>query len=690
MSAKKAAPGGRSLSPCSPVTDLPGFGPKRAALLAKLGLTHLGDFPGYFPRDYEDRTTIYPLSRAPQDLKVCFRLIIANDPVLSRLRQGMQLVKVRAFDHTGSVEIVFFNRPYTQKQLEKGREYIFYGKIENYPHRPQLINPLFEEIGEDGEVTGRILPIYPLSAGISSSMVEQGVRTALQVCPVPESAIPETIAEKMGLMDNAEAYTQIHFPHSLEEAAEARRRFIFEELYTFCCASVGLKWESKTRVRRPMQYFDPEEFYQKLPFTPTDAQKRAIADAFADMTSPNRMNRLVQGDVGSGKTLVAAACAWLCRRNKRQAVIMAPTELLARQHQKTLTGLLAPFGMQVGLLVSAMPTAEKKAALMAAANGTFDLICGTHALIQNVVEFTDPALFVVDEQHRFGVAQRSALAKKQPDSHMLVMSATPIPRTLSLIIFGDLDLSIIDQMPRGRLPIETYSIGEDKRRRMESFLLKQVQEGGQAYIVCPLIEESEVSDRQSAEEYITRLSKALPMLRIGLMHGKLPAKEKEAVMAEFAAGMLDVLVSTTVIEVGIDVPNANLMIIENAESFGLSQLHQLRGRVGRGKRQSYCILMRKGSRTPRLDVICKTADGFKVAEEDLKLRGPGDFFGNRQHGLPAFRLADLSADLRVFEQARTAAEETFRRDPGLELPEHAALRTRVMSLLQDESGIKRN
>ncbi len=689
MSAKKTG-GEKSLSPQSPVTDLPGFGPKRAALLEKLGLTRIGDFLGYFPRDYEDRTTVYPLSKAPPEQKACFRLIIAGDPTLARLRQGMQLVKVRAFDHTGSIEIVFFNRPYTKNQLFRGREYIFYGKLENYPQRPQLINPLFEEVGEDGEVTGRILPIYPLSAGISSGMIEQGVRAALQVCPIPESCLPPALEAELGLMDNREAYRQIHFPQSFEEAAAARRRFVFEELYTFCCASVGLKWEAKTRVSNPLQYFDPEDFYRQLPFVPTDAQKRAIRDAFADMTSQSRMNRLVQGDVGSGKTLVAAACAWLCRQNKRQAVIMAPTELLARQHQKTLTGLLAPFGMQVGLLVSAMPTAEKKAALMAAADGTFDLICGTHALIQNVVEFTDPALFVVDEQHRFGVAQRSALAKKQPDSHMLVMSATPIPRTLSLIIFGDLDLSVIDQMPRGRKPIETYSIGPDKRKRMENFLLRQVQEGGQAYIVCPLIEESEVSDRESAEEYVAKLAKALPMLRIGLMHGRLPAREKEAVMAEFAAGMLDVLVSTTVIEVGIDVPNANLMIIEDAESFGLSQLHQLRGRVGRGQRQSYCILMRKGPRTPRLEVICNTADGFKVAEEDLKLRGPGDFFGNRQHGLPAFRLADLSNDLQIFERARQAAEETFRRDPDLTLPEHAPLRARVMALLQDESGVKRN
>ena len=686
MSAK-AAKG--AVTAQSPVTALPGFGPKRAKLLEKLGIKKVGDFISYFPRDYEDRTNIHSLSRAPQESKACYRLMVASDPTLARLQRGMELVKARAFDDTGSIELIFFYRPYTKNQLKKGTEYIFYGKVEGYPRRPSLVNPLFEEVGNEGSVTGRILPVYPLSSGISSGMVEQGVRAALEVCPIPSSPLPPQLERDLGLMDAEEAYRQIHFPDSLEKAAEARRRFAFEELYVFCCASVGLKWEAKTRISRVLDHYDPRFFYDELPFRPTNAQKRAISEAFADMCSINRMNRLVQGDVGSGKTLVAAACAWLCFKNHRQAVIMAPTELLARQHQKTLSGMLAPFGIKVGLLVSAMPVAEKKAALMSAASGEFNVICGTHALIQNVVEFTDPALFVVDEQHRFGVAQRSALAKKQPDSHMLVMSATPIPRTLSLIIFGDLDLSVIDQMPNGRLPIETYSIGEDKRQRMESFLLKQVQAGGQAYIVCPLIEEGE-SGRESAEEYVEKLRRALPTLRIGLMHGRLAAKAKDEVMTQFAAGQLDVLVSTTVIEVGIDVPNANLMIIEDSESFGLSQLHQLRGRVGRGSRQSYCILMRKGKRIPRLDVICNTSDGFKVAEEDLRLRGPGDFFGQRQHGLPAFQLADLSSDLTMFEQARRAAEETFRRDPDLSLPENAVLSEKVKAMLTDEGGIKLN
>ena len=678
-----------SITNNSPVTALPGVGAKRAQLLNKLGILRVGDLLTYFPRDYEDRTKIYTAARPAEEIKGCYSLVIGSDPTSARLPRGMEIVKARGFDDTGCIDIVFFNRSYTKNQLKRGKEYIFYGKVENYPSRPSMVNPLFEEAGKGGGLTGRIIPIYPVSAGLTSAMIAAGVEAALEYCTLPESPIPPELEARMALMPAEEAYRQIHFPTSSEKAAAAMRRFAFEELFVFSCASVGLKWESKTMVSHPLRYYDPREFYARLPFEPTGAQRRAVDQTFADMTSPNRMNRLVQGDVGSGKTLVAAACAWLCHKNGRQAVIMAPTELLARQHQKTLSAMLSPYGMNIGLIVSAMPTAEKKAALMAAATGGFDVICGTHALIQSFVEFMDPALFVIDEQHRFGVAQRSELAKKQPDSHMLVMSATPIPRTLSLIIFGDLDLSVIDEMPKGRTPIETYCVGEDKRKRMQAFLLKQVAAGGQAYIVCPLIEEGADSERASAEKYALELGQALPSLRIGIMHGRLSAQEKSRVMSDFAAGLLDVLVSTTVIEVGIDVPNANLMIIENAEVFGLSQLHQLRGRVGRGSRQSYCILMRHGPRIPRLEVICRTSDGFKVAEEDLRLRGPGDFFGHRQHGLPAFRVADLSGDLRLFESARAAAEEVFARDPDLSLPENAVLRRRVDELLCGD-GIKLN
>lgn len=676
-----------NLNAKSPVTALPGFGPKRAGLLKKLGIETVGDFLLYFPRDYEDRSQITTLMKRPEEGKACYRLILAADPTLARITGGREMVKVRGFDDTNSIEIIFFNREYIKNQLVKGREYIFFGRVEENNRRLSMINPIFEEVGKSGAATGRILPVYPLSAGLTSAMISQGVRAALEVCQTPESPLPLQLMAELGLPASSDAYRQIHFPDSMGEAAGAARRFALEELYVFCAASIGLKKSARTRLSRQMEYFSPEEFYKKLPFEPTKAQKRAVDEAFFDMTSPYRMNRLVQGDVGSGKTLVAAACAWLCKKNGRQAVIMAPTELLARQHVKTLESMMAPYGIKVGLLISAMTAAEKRASLTAAREGTADIVCGTHALIQDGVAFKDPALFVVDEQHRFGVAQRGRLADKAPESHMLVMSATPIPRTLSLIIFGDLDLSVIDELPAGRTPVETYSVGEDKRKRAMAFLLKQIQEGGQAYIVCPLIEDNEENDRASAESYAAALRRAMPMLRVGLLHGRMTADEKEAVMADFSAHRLDVLVSTTVIEVGIDVPNANLIIIENCESFGLSQLHQLRGRVGRGSRQSYCILMRKGPRVPRIEVICNTSDGFKIAEEDLRLRGPGDFFGHRQHGLPAFKLADLSKDMNLFERARTAAEETFRLDPTLERPENAELKRRVAALAAEGNKI---
>jgi len=677
----------KPLTPDSPVSALPGFGPKRAKAAEKLGLFRLSDFLTLYPRDYEDRTHIYRLAQAPEGVKACFRLTASTDAVLSRVKGGMQLVKLRAFDETGSVDITFFNRPYIRSQLRRGQEYIFYGRAEWFGTRLTMVNPLFEAVGKEGSATGRILPVYPLTAGLTNGLIESGVRRALEICPPPESPIPAGVEQRYKLPDAGEALRQIHFPDSAEQAFQASRRFAFEELFVYSCASKSLKQQAKTRIERRLRSVDPNEFFAALPFAPTNAQRRAVAESFFDMTGDTRMNRLVQGDVGSGKTLVAAACAWLCWRNGRQAVLMAPTELLARQHQKTLTKLLEPFGMTVGLIVSAMSPPHKRQALQNAADGTFDVICGTHALIQGNVAFRDAALFVIDEQHRFGVAQRTELAKKQPDGHMLVMSATPIPRTLSLIIFGDLDLSVIDEMPAGRKPIETYCVGEDKRRRVQSFLLKQVADGGQAYVVCPLIEEGEDPSRPSAVQYAEDLSRALPQLRVGVLHGRMAGAEKDEVMARFAAGELDVLVATSVIEVGIDVPNANLMIIENAESFGLSQLHQFRGRVGRGQRQSYCILIRRGPKVPRLEVIANTSDGFKVAEEDLRLRGPGDFFGRRQHGLPAFRFADRAADLNLFRAAAAAAEDVFRRDPALE--SHPVLKARVEAMLSDD-GVKLN
>ena len=667
-----------------PVSVLPGVGPKRAEALAKLGICCLGDFADHFPRSYQDRTRFADIGTAVPGTTVCVRAVVGTVPSTANIRRGLSLTKCRVFDETGALSLVFFNSPYVKNQLTLGAEFVFYGRIELQGRSRVMKNPEFEAL-DKGAVTGRILPVYPMTEGITKGVMLQGVRAALS-CPREQfrSILPPELAP--GGMAIYDAYQQVHFPADQQHMQAARDRLIFEELFLFSLASLSLKTRGKKLAGRPMTWHDPEEFYRGLPFAPTGAQKRAVEDCFRDLCGGSRMNRLVQGDVGSGKTLVAAACAWLCAKNGLQAVVMAPTELLARQHQKTFSKLLASFGLEAGLLVSALPAAVKRTVKKQAAEGTLPLICGTHALLQGDTDFPHAGLFVVDEQHRFGVEQRAALTAKAPGAHTLVMSATPIPRTLTLIIFGDLEVSVIDELPPGRQPVETLLIGEDKRQRMEGFIRKNIQEGGQCYIVCPLIEdETGESEKQAATELWDRLRKrTFPDLQVGLLHGKMKPQEKEAVMAAFAAGEYQVLVSTTVVEVGVDVPNANLMVVENAEQFGLSQLHQLRGRVGRGDRKSYCILLSEGRDIPRLKALCATTDGFKIAEEDLKLRGPGDFFGNRQHGLPQFRLADLATDMRVLRSAQDAAAALLNRDP--ELKAHPALKARVDRIFARSQG----
>ncbi len=489
---------------------------------------------------------------------------------------------------------------------------------------------------------------------------------------------------KWQLCPPEEAFESIHFPENIEDAAKARRRLIFEELFVFCCAGQTLRGQGKRNPGPPLDYHDPSLFFQTLPFAPTGAQRKAVDQAFADLCGGSRMNRLLQGDVGSGKTLVAAACAWLAVQNGKQAVIMAPTELLARQHKATMEKFLSAHNIPVELLISALPAAEKRRVTARAASQEPLVLCGTHALIQNNVELPNAALIVVDEQHRFGVGQRAALNQKTDRGHLLAMSATPIPRTLTLILYGDLDVSVLDELPPGRQPVMTRMVSEAKRQDMYGFLQKEIDAGGQAYIVCPLVEEGEeAGEKKAATAYISQLQEILPRLRIGLMHGRLKAAEKEAVMASFAAGELDVLVSTTVIEVGVDVPRATLMIVENADFFGLSQLHQLRGRVGRGSRQSYCFLLHQAKNDialERLQTLCRTNDGFQIAETDLRLRGPGDFFGQRQSGLPGFAIADLATDMNVLEAAQQSAQTLLREDP--QLTSAPLLADRVQEVIQ--------
>ena len=745
----------------APLTQLPGIGPARGKKLDKLGLRRLEDVLDYFPFRYEDRRAVYTVRDAPAGESCCVLAMVAHTPTLSRIRKGLELVKVRAVDATGALELTFFNQAYLRDALRPGESYVFYGRVEAMGRRRSMTNPVFEPEGA-GEVTGRILPVYPLTAGITNRLLGELARRAVEVCaPRREETIPEAVRLAHRLCQVEYAYQNIHFPRDFEALAIARRRMIFEELLCLTCGMALLKRRRGRGAGRVLAGGSVDEFAALLPFAPTGAQRRAMEDMAADLASGRAMNRLIQGDVGSGKTAVAAFGAWLCAQNGCQCAMMAPTELLAEQHARTLSALLAPAGVRVGLLTGSVKGAARKGLLAALAAREIDLLVGTHALFSQGVEYAGLGLVIADEQHRFGVAQRAALAAKgatqgspsqmgrrdsgegggnsrspaanemnlgapaaacrsgeaqraalaakgaatgapsQMEPHVLVMSATPIPRTLALIIYGDLDVSIMDELPPGRTPVATYVVGEDKRQRMYGFVRRQVAEGRQVYIICPAVEEGEdpgrwgegdgpAMDLKAVTTYAGQLrEKVFPQLRVGLVHGKLKPKEKEAVMAAFAAGEVDVLVSTTVVEVGVDVPNASLIVIENADRFGLSQLHQLRGRVGRGKHQSYCVLVtasRSDTARERLRALCATNDGFQIAEEDLRLRGPGDFFGKRQHGLPQLKVADFATDVALLQEAKQAAEELAAADPELRRPEHAPLRRRVEEMF-GEAGV---
>ncbi len=692
----------------SSVRALPGVGEVRAKGLEKLGLATVGDLLAYYPRDYEDRRQICAIREAPEGRAVCIRAMVAETPRHSYIRTGLELTKVRAVDQWATLELTFFNQSYVKNSLEPGETYLFYGVAQGLGSRRTMTNPAFER--EDRQrFTGRIMPIYPLTAGISNNLLAGLALRCVEECA---QLLPETLPPKVR-QDHALAAVEfscknIHFPTSEEALDLARRRLIFEELFYLACGLALLRERREVRPGRVLQPKPASDFLRALPFAPTGAQRRVMEEIMADLTSGRPMNRLVQGDVGSGKTMVAAFAAWQAAQNGIQSALMAPTELLAQQHLETMTGFLP--GLRVALLTGAMKAAEKRKVKAALAGGTVDLVVGTHAVLSQGVGFANLGLVITDEQHRFGVEQRAQLAGKgERDGtppHVLVMSATPIPRTLALIIYGDLDVSVIDELPPGRTPVETFLVGEDKRQRIYAFIRRQVESGRQVYIVCPAVEEHQdgaedhpirlgekagqpvsppgFADLKAVTAYAKELQeRVFPDLRVDFVHGKRKAKEKEAAMAAFSAGETDILVATTVIEVGVDVPNANLILVENADRFGLSQLHQLRGRVGRGKWQSYCILM-TANRNPetraRLKVLTQTTDGFRISEEDLKLRGPGDFFGKRQHGLPQLRMADLAGDTRLLREAQDAAKELLAEDPALERGENRPVLERVQAL----------
>ena len=676
-----------TLTPDTPVRYLKGVGPKTAERFEKLGILTLSDLLCHYPRRYLDFSKPYSIAEAPSDTECVVKAEVFAKPGGRILPGGRRMERITAGDDVSSLEVTWFNNPYAVQKLELGQEYYFQGIVTGGMLRRQMVNP---QVRTDAQVASSPFEaVYPQTEGLTSSAIAKCVRQLLPHVELLPDPLPPGMLKKYRLLPKADAVRAIHCPASEEEAFAARRRLIYEELLVLQLGIGRMKNHGATSTGAPMQKADASPFWDALPFSPTGAQRRAVEEILTDMAGETSMNRLLQGDVGSGKTLVAAAAIWACIRAGYQAALLAPTEILASQHAENLNRLLAPFGMRVALLTGGMKAAPRRTTLAAIRDDEADLIVGTHAILSEGVDFARLGLAVVDEQHRFGVRQRGLLAEKAANPHLLVMSATPIPRTLGLLMYGDLDISILDELPPGRKPVKTRCITGKKRADLYGFLDREIGAGRQVYIVCPAIEDAGGSGLNAVKSYYEDIAKALlPDRRVGLMHGRLKPKEKAEVMEDFKAGRLDALVSTTVIEVGVDVPNATVMVIENAERYGLSALHQLRGRVGRGAAESWCFLVSDNaseSVQKRLRFLCSTSDGFAVAQYDLETRGPGDFFGSRQHGLPTLQVADLMNDTRTLHAAQSEAAALLAADPLLERPEHALLAHQVEQMF-DQAG----
>ena len=666
------------------IRTLRGIGEERAKKLEKLGIYTIFDLISYFPRAYEDRTSMKTVSELVPYENACVTALVASAPKTARIRKGLEITKVRVVDETGGIDLVFFNQKYAVSALCVGESYVFYGKPIINNKKLEMHSPEFEKVGADLK-TGRIVPIYPLTAGITRNMLAAYIRMALSIgLNYLIDPLPERIRTENKLAHQVFSYRNIHSPENATLLEAAKNRLVFEELMIFSLGLGVLKNRRAPLRGIKMEKKDISQFYGALPFSLTGAQTRSIDDALSDMCKERPMNRLVQGDVGSGKTMVAAACAYFAVKNSHQSAFMVPTEILAEQHYDTLSPLFEKLGVTCALLCGSQTAATKRKIKERLENGEIDVIIGTHALISDDVKFKNLGLVITDEQHRFGVGQRSQLTAKGENPHLLVMSATPIPRTLALILYGDLDVSIIDELPPGRQVTKTVAIRDEKRAKAYSFMAGELKKGRQIYFVCPLVEESDAFELKSVEEYAEKLAREVfPGYRVEFLHGKMKARDKERIMHEFTQNEVQILVSTTVIEVGVNVPNATVMAIENAERFGLSQLHQLRGRVGRGEHQSYCILFSDADgeiARKRIAALCKTTDGFKISEEDLILRGPGDFFGTKQHGVPDLKIADLARDIEVLKKAQGAAQEVLSDDPQLKAPENSELLSRVEHL----------
>ncbi len=643
---------------------LKGIGEARAASFASLNLNRAEDLLYFFPRTYENRGDVSRTASASEG-EICSLVVTIDSPPSERTsKNGLVYTKTTASDETGSVELVFFNQKWVAKSLATGRVFRVYGRITHGLFGSSMLSPIIEAVYEGKELKD-IIPVYPLTRGLTQKIVADAVKQVLPLCEQVKNTLPDSIIKQFGLADISTALRNMHIPADSESLKKARHTLAFEELLVYRLALSRMK-SSGTEMKAPLMDYKGTgiaKFFESLSFQLTGAQERVVKEILTDLCKEKPMMRLVQGDVGSGKTVLAAAAIYFTVKNGYQAVMMAPTEILANQHYKTLKELLSPFGIETCLLTSSLKQKEKQEAKKSIADGTIRVAVGTHALIQSNVEYKALGLAVTDEQHRFGVMQRASLVEKGEKerlrAHTLVMSATPIPRTLSLILYGDLEVSLLDEMPPGRQKIETYSVGSDYRDRIYEFIRKQIALGHQAYIICPLVEENEDIPRKAVEAYAETLrSSVFSDIKIGFIHGRLSGKAKEREMREFESGISKVLVSTTVVEVGVDVPNATVMLIENAECFGLSQLHQLRGRIGRGRAKSYCILMSdtKSAKTKeRLDIMTRTNDGFEIAEADLKQRGPGDFFGERQSGEISFKCADI-ADMTLISQTSEAVK----------------------------------
>ena len=664
---------------------LKGVGEKRAEMFRKKGINMVEDLLYFFPRAHEDRTEIKQISETEAGETVCLSITVFSPVRDVRIRRNMMISSMVVFDDSGTITVVWYNNKYVKEQFHTDEKYILYGKINENRGKKEIVNPIFEK-ADSQRFTGKIVPLYPLTGNLTQKVVQSVMENAIKEAGHLEEYIPDSIRSRYNLAEINFAMHNIHFPDTFESYSIARRRFVFEELLILQLALFNHKRDdSRAKGAVFTNLKAVREFTDTLPFPLTGAQKRTLNEICADVRSGRMMNRLVQGDVGSGKTAVAAAAIYLAVKNGFQAAMMAPTEILAAQHVETLTEFFKNTEIQVTLLTGSMKAAEKRAALEKIRDGSANVVVGTHAIIQDNVIFQKLGLVIADEQHRFGVEQRAKLSAKGDNPHILIMSATPIPRTLALILYGDLEVSIIDELPPGRKTVKTYAMGDSMKPRVYGFIEKNVRKGMQAYIVCPLVEETEKSDLQNAVELSEKLKQTFPDFKIGLVHGKMKPKDKDAVMEGFSAGEINILVSTTVIEVGVNVPNANIMVIENAERFGLSQLHQLRGRVGRGAEQAYCILFAHGNNEvtkKRMETMCISNDGFYISEQDLKLRGPGDFFGTRQHGLPEMKIANLFEDGDILKQAQTAAAEIIQE--GLEQPQYALLKKRCDRVLLDD------